>query len=74
MGDKYHHSVTSCHLSSRRGFLLEGGCRETTGGVVSKIRIKGRPMIAPTEKVGDGASTSCKTVDKCCDKRYCRHN
>jgi hypothetical protein len=20
MGDKYHHSVTSCHLSSRRGF------------------------------------------------------
>ena len=41
---------------------------------VSKIRIKGRPMIAPTEKVGDGASTSRKTVDKCCDKRYCRHN
>ena len=21
MGDKYHHSVTSCQLSSRRGFL-----------------------------------------------------
>ena len=29
MGDKYHHSVTSCHLSSRRGFSApnEGSCR-----------------------------------------------
>ncbi len=34
------HSVTSCHLSSRRGFLrrpLEGSCRETTEGCRTTI-------------------------------------
>ena len=36
--------------------------------------LKGRPIIAPTEKVGDGASTSRKNVDNCFDKHFCTHN
>lgn len=51
MGDK-NTNTPSLRATSPQGeaFCLRGAVVETTEGV-SKIRIKGRPMIAPTKKV-----------------------